>query len=54
MPLNFPASPATNDTYAFGDKTWIWNGSAWLIQSYTLRANAANAAFDAATVTPGV
>ena len=51
MPLNFPASPATNDTYAFGDKTWTWNGSAWLIQSYTLRANAAFDAANTAQVT---
>lgn len=29
MPLNFPASPNLNDTYSYGGKTWIWNGSAW-------------------------
>lgn len=29
MPLNFPASPATNDRYTFGSKTFIFNGSAW-------------------------
>ena len=51
MPLNFPASPTINDTYAFGDKTWTWNGSAWLIQSYTLRANAAFDAANTAQVT---
>ena len=27
--LNFPTSPSLNDTYSFGTKTWIWNGSAW-------------------------
>ena len=29
MPLNFPSSPAVNDQYTFGGRTWIWNGSAW-------------------------
>ena len=33
MPLNFPSSPSLNDTYSFGGKTWIWNGSAWDIQT---------------------
>ncbi len=27
--LNFPTSPSVDDTYSFGTKTWIWNGSAW-------------------------
>jgi hypothetical protein len=29
MPLNFPTSPAVNEQYTFGGRTWIWNGSAW-------------------------
>jgi len=29
MPIDFPNSPATNDTYSFGGKTWIWTGSSW-------------------------
>jgi len=29
MPINFPNSPATNDTYSFDGKTWIWTGSSW-------------------------
>jgi len=34
--LNFPSSPNTNDSYSFGGKTWIYNGSAWALQSTTL------------------
>jgi hypothetical protein len=33
MPLDFPASPNLNDTYSFNNKTWVWNGSAWELQS---------------------
>lgn len=29
MALNFPASPALDDTYTYGGKTWVWNGTSW-------------------------
>lgn len=29
MPINFPASPAVNDTYSYGSRTWQWDGIAW-------------------------
>lgn len=29
MPINFPASPITNDTYALGSRTWKYNGYSW-------------------------
>ena len=38
--LNFPSSPALNDTYSFGGKTWVYNGSAWALQSTTLTTTA--------------
>jgi hypothetical protein len=30
MPLNFPTSPATNDTYLFEGRTWKYNGKGWI------------------------
>lgn len=33
MALNFPNSPSLNDTYSFGGKTWVWNGTYWGLQS---------------------
>lgn len=29
MPINFPSSPAVNDTYSYSGKTWKWNGDGW-------------------------
>lgn len=29
MPVNFPTSPTTNQTYTYDSKTWKWNGSSW-------------------------
>ena len=27
--INFPSSPANNQTYAIGNRTWKFNGLAW-------------------------
>jgi len=34
--LNFPSSPALNDSYSFGGKTWTYNGSAWKLNTVSL------------------
>lgn len=31
--LDFPASPALNQTYSFGGRTWRWNGTGWQLVS---------------------
>jgi len=36
MPLNFPSSPTTNQSYTLGSKTWIYNGYGWKLQQVTL------------------
>jgi hypothetical protein len=46
MAISFPSSPATNQTYVVGTKTWIWNGYAWDLQTLNttpifVQANAA-------------
>jgi len=33
MAIDFPNSPATNDTYTDSGKTWKYNGYAWLLQT---------------------
>jgi hypothetical protein len=32
MPISLPASPALNDTYTYGSKTWKWDGTKWNTQ----------------------
>jgi hypothetical protein len=29
MSVNFPTSPALNDTYTYGGRSWIWSGAYW-------------------------
>lgn len=29
--INFPLSPAFDDTYTFGGKTWVYNGTGWAL-----------------------
>jgi hypothetical protein len=48
MSLNFPSSPALNQTHTVGTKTWKWNGYAWDVQ---LQAAADSASVIAAFAT---
>jgi microcystin-dependent protein len=29
MPIDFPSSPALNDTYTYNNRVWKWNGTYW-------------------------
>lgn len=31
MPIDFPASPTTNQEYTYNDLRWRWNGSSWIL-----------------------
>ena len=31
MAMNFPSSPAVDDTFTNGVTTWIWDGTSWNI-----------------------
>lgn len=47
MPIDFPASPATNDSFTSGGKKWIFNGSTWNLitaNSYTIPTGEVTAA----------
>lgn len=27
--IDFPTAPVLGDTYTYGTRTWVWNGSGW-------------------------
>ena len=29
MAINFPTSPAVNDTYTYNGQSWLWSGTGW-------------------------
>lgn len=35
MAIDFPNSPATNDSYTSGGRTWLYNGTAWTLLTLT-------------------
>jgi hypothetical protein len=39
MALDFPSSPALNDTYTEAGKTWRWNGTGWQLVTNESVAN---------------
>lgn len=36
MPINFPTSPTANDVYSYAGRSWIYNGSGWVVQQANL------------------
>lgn len=37
--LNFPQNPLVGDSYTIGTRTWVWNGSGWVLQSGIVSTN---------------
>ena len=37
--LNFPTNPTIGQTYSIGSRTWVWNGTAWQLQSGIVSTN---------------
>ena len=44
MAIDFPNSPATNDTYTVGNRTWRYDGEKWVILNEA--ANQQNQLYD--------
>lgn len=45
MPINFPSSPAINQTYTFNGKNWYWNGTGWAASGSTQALTGASGVF---------
>jgi hypothetical protein len=51
MAINFPNSPAINNTVIVGTDTWFWNGVAWEVKPVALESTASILSGNAATAT---
>ena len=50
MAINFPDSPANNDTFTSGGKTWLYNGASWTLLTLTQNVVLANSITSSAIV----
>jgi hypothetical protein len=50
MAINFPDSPANNDTFTSGGKTWLYNGTSWALLTLTQNVVLANSITSSAIV----
>ena len=48
MALDFPNSPSVNDSFNAGGKTWVYNGTKWVLLSVSLNQTVADGAITAA------
>lgn len=55
MPIDFPTSPTTNQTYTYSGKTWTWDGAAWRLTNSTVTGTVgvANGGTNITTYTTG-
>ncbi len=55
MAINFPNTPALNETFTEGNTTWKWDGTAWNVVSSTSARNIfTNFTADTGTVAPNI
>ena len=48
MALDFPNSPSVNDSFSAGGKTWVYNGTKWVLLSVSLNQTVADGTITAA------
>jgi hypothetical protein len=52
--IDFPNSPAVNDTFTVGSITWKWNGSTWQSQGTPVAGPTGPAGTNGTNGAPGV
>ena len=50
MALDFPNSPSVNDSFSAGGKTWVYNGTKWVLLSVSLNQTVADGAITTAKI----
>ena len=48
MALDFPNSPSVNDSFSAGGKTWVYNGTKWVLLGVSLNQTVADGTITAA------
>ena len=48
MALDFPNSPSVNDSFSAGGKTWVYNGTKWVLLGVSLNQTVADGAITTA------
>lgn len=54
MAIDFPNSPATNDTFTSGGRTWQYNGTAWILLTLTQNVIPANSVTSSSIVNDSI
>ena len=50
MAINFPDSPSNNDSFSAGGKTWVYNGTKWVLLGVSLNQAVADGAITTAKI----
>ena len=52
--IDFPSSPATNDTFNSAGRTWLYNGTAWTLLTLTQTVIPANSVTSSSIVNDSI
>ena len=53
MAIDFPNSPSNNDSFSAGGKTWVYNGTKWVLLGVSLNQTVADSAITTAKIAAG-
>ena len=53
MALDFPNSPSVNDSFSAGGKTWVYNGTKWVLLGVSLNQTVVDGSITTAKIATG-